>query len=88
MAPLPLTVAKNKRTGFLTGLKKKIPTLNAICKDPEIQELDRLSTASERLVEAWKNYENSHQEVLNLVTEDEVENEQATFNDAEENYED
>ena len=74
MAPLPLTVAKNKRTGFLTGVKKKIATLKAICEDPpETQELDRLSTATERLVEAWKKYEISHQDVLGLETEDEVE---------------
>ena len=76
----PLNVAKNKRTGFLTGVRRKIASLKAICEDPEIQELDRLSTATERLVEAWKKYENSHQEVLGLVTEDEVEDEQATFN--------
>ena len=44
------------------------------CDPPgHLQELDRLSTATERLVEAWKKYENSHQEVLGLVTEDEVE---------------
>ena len=65
MAPLPLTVAKNKRSGFL---KKKITTLKAICEDPDIQELDRLSTATERLVEALKKYKSSHQEVLGLVT--------------------
>ena len=87
MAPLPLTVAKNKRTGFLTSVKKKIVTLKAIGEDPEILELDRLSTATGRLVEEWKKYENSHQEVLSLVMKDEVEDEQATFSDAEDNYE-
>ena len=71
----------------MTGVKKKIGNLKAICEDPEVQELNRLSTDRERLVEAWKKYENSHQEVLSLVMEDEVEDEQATFTDAEESYE-
>ena len=67
MAPLPLNVAKNKRTGFLKGVRRKIANLKAICDDPEVLELDKLSTASERLVEAWKKYKNSPQEVLGLV---------------------
>ena len=87
MAPLPLNVAKNKQTGFLTGLRRKLANVKAICNGPEDLELDKLSTASDRLEEAWRKYENSQQGVLGLVLEDEVEDEQATFNKMKEIYE-
>ena len=87
MAPLPLTVAKNKRTGFLPRVRRKIVNLKAICDDPEVLELDKLSTALERLVEAWRKYENSQQDVLGLVAEDKFVNEQFTFTEMEEIYE-
>ena len=63
MDPLPLNVAKNKRTGFLTGVRRKIANLRAICDNPEVLELDKLSTASERLAEAWQKYKSSQQDV-------------------------
>ena len=72
MAPLLLTVAKSKRTGFLTGVRRKIVNLKAICDDPEALELDKLSTASERLAEAWQKYESRQQNVLGLIAEDKV----------------
>ena len=83
MALLPLNVAKNKRTGFLTGVRRKIANLKANCEDTEVLKLDKLSTALERLEEAWKKYENSHQEVLGLVLEDKVEDEQANLSEME-----
>ena len=86
MSPLSLTVAKNKRTGFRLRVRKKIATLRTICDDPEVLELDKLSTALDRLMEAWRMYENSNLEVLGIVLEDEVEDEQATFSEMEENY--
>ena len=87
MAPLPLTVAKNMHTHFLLRVRRKIATLKAFGKDPEILELDRLSTATGRLEEAWRRYENSQQDVLNLVAEDKVEGEQVTFIEMKEIYE-
>ena len=71
MDPL-LTVAKSKRTGFLLQVRRKVTTLKAICNDPEKQEQDRLSSATARLTELWQEYENSQQDVLGFVTEDEV----------------
>ena len=87
MEPLSLNAAKNRRTGFLTGLRKRLANIKVIFDDPESLELDKLSTASDRLEEAWMKYENINLEVLGLILEDEVENEKATFNDMEENYE-
>ena len=86
MAPLPLNVAKNRQLGYLLRVRKKIANLKAIC-DPEVLELDKLSTAPERLVEAWQKYESSYQDVLGLVAEDEVVNEHVTFTEMEEAYE-
>ena len=86
MAPLPLNAAKSKRTGFRTGVRRKIGKLKAIC-DPEVLELDKLSAASERLAEAWQKYKSSHQDGLGLVAEDEVFDEQVTFTEMEEAYE-
>ena len=59
-----LTVAKNKRTDFLLRVRKKIATLKAFCDNPEVLELDKLSTASDRLEEAWRTYESSQLDVL------------------------
>ena len=78
MAPPPLTVAKNKRTGFLLRARKKIATLKAICDNPEVLELDKLPRASDRLEEAWRTYESSQYEVGD---------EQVTFIEIEETYE-
>ena len=64
MAPLLLTVAKNKWIGYLLGVKKKIMSLKEICDDPEKQEQVRLSTATARLAEAWQKYKISQQDVL------------------------
>ena len=83
MAPLPLNVAKNKRT----GLRRKLANVRAICNDPEDLELNKLSTASIELAETWQKYEDSQQDVLGRVTEDEVEDEQVTFIEMEEIYE-
>ena len=54
MAPLPLNLAKNKRTGFLTGLRRKLANVKAICNDPEDLELNKLSTALYGLAETWQ----------------------------------
>ena len=43
--------------------------------------------ASDRLEEAWMKYEDNNMKVIGLVLEDKVEDEQATFNKMEENYE-
>ena len=59
MAPLPLNTANKQRTGFLTGLRRKLASVKAICDGPEDLELDKLSTASDRLEEVWRKYENS-----------------------------
>ena len=72
MTPLKLTAAKKKWTGFLHRIKRK-----AICDDPG--EQDRLAIAFTRLTESWQEYENTQQDVLGLVTEDEVEKEQVTY---------
>ena len=77
MTPLTLTAAKNKQTGFLIRVRRKVATLKAICNDPGKQ--DRLAIASTRLTESWQEYENTQQDVLGLVTEDEVEKEQVTY---------
>ena len=87
MAPLPLTVAKNRQIGFLLGVKKRIATLKKICDDPEKQELDRLSTAIARRAKAWRKYKSSQQDILGLIAEDKVVDEQVTFTRWEETYE-
>ena len=81
MAPLPLTIAKNKRIGYLLGVRRKIASLKEICDDPEKQEQDRLFTATAGLAEAWRKYESSQQDILGLIAEDEDEvvDEQVTF---------
>ena len=83
----PLTVAKNRRTGYLLGVKKRIASLKLVCNDPERQEQGRLSTATARQAEAWQKYECSQQDVLGLVAEDEVVDEQVTFSGMGEAYE-
>ena len=52
-----------------------------------VLELDKWSTASERLAEAWQKYESSHQDVLGMVAEDKVAEEQVYFTKMEEAYE-
>ena len=49
----------------------RIANLKAVC-GPDILKLDKQSTASERLVEAWQIYESSHQDILSMVAECEV----------------
>ena len=88
MDPLLLNAAKNRRTGFLTGLRRRVVNVKTICNNPEALELDKLSTASDRLEEAWRKYENSQQEVLSLVLEDEVEEEQDNFTEMDKSYKD
>ena len=82
-----VTVAKNKRTGFLLRVRKKIATLKAICDDREVLKLDKLSTSSDRMKEAWRTYESSQLDVLGLLAEYEVEDEQVTFTKMKESYE-
>ena len=86
MASLPLTVTKNRRLSYLLHVRRRIANLNAIC-DPGVLELNKRSTALERLAEAWQKYESSHQDVLSMVAEDEVAEEQVTFIKMEEAYE-
>ena len=52
MAPQPLTVAKNRRTGYLLAVKRNIASLKKVCNDPERQEQEGLSTMTARLAEA------------------------------------
>ena len=87
MKPLLLNDAKNRGTGFLTGLRKRLTNIKDIFDDPENLELDKLATASDRLEEAWMKHENNNLEVLGLILENKVENEQAAFNNMQENYE-
>ena len=87
MASLQLTIAKNERFGCLLGVNRKITALKDICNDPEKQEQDRVSTATARLEEAWKKYDESQQDVLGLVSEDQVGNELVIFVKLEEIYE-
>ena len=87
MDPLPLNAVKNKQTSILTGLRRKVANVKTICDDPEVLQLDKLSTASDRLEKAWRKYEKSQQEVLGFFLEDEVANEQITFTEKEESYE-
>ena len=75
MEPLSLNAAKNRRTDFLTGLRKKLANVKDIFDDPENLELDHLSTASDRLEEAGIKYKNNNLEILSLIPEDKVENE-------------
>ena len=42
------------------GLRKRITNIKDIFNDPENLELDKLSTASDRLEEAWMKYENNN----------------------------
>ena len=85
MAPLALTVAKNRQIVYLLGVRKKIASLKEICGDPEKQ--GRLSTTTARLAEAWRKYDSTQQDVVSLVAEDNVVYEQVIFNKMEENYE-
>ena len=70
MEPLSLSAAKNMRTGFLTGLRKRLANIKDIFDDPENLELEKLSKALDRLDEAWMKYENNNMEVLGLILED------------------
>ena len=65
MAPPPLNVDKNRRT-----TRKKIAKVKDIYDVSDVLDLDKLSTASEALAEAWQKYANSHQDVLVLLAED------------------
>ena len=47
-------------------------TLKAICNNPEKKGQDRLPRATARLAETWQEYENSQQDVLSLITENET----------------
>ena len=87
MATLTLSAAKNRRTGFLLRVRRKVTTLKAICNDPEKQGQCRLLRATARLAETWQEYKNSKQDVLGFVNKDEVENEQVTFLEMEDSYE-
>ena len=64
MATLTLSAAKNRRTGFLLRVRRKVTTLKVICNDPEKQVQDRLSSATARLAETWQEYENSQKPFL------------------------
>ena len=79
MAPPPLDIAKNKWTSFLIRLRRKLANVKAICNVPEALELDRLSTTSERLADAWQKYKISQMDVLGFVAEDKLVDEQVTF---------
>ena len=87
MANLTLPAAKNRQTGFLLRVRRKIATLKDICNDPEKQGQDRLPRSTARLAETWQEYENSQQNVLVLVTEDKVENKPVTYLEMEDSYE-
>ena len=86
MAPLPLTAAKNWQLDYQLGVRRRIANLKNIC-NPGRLELDKRSTALERLAEAWQKYESRHQEVLGMVAEYKVADEQGTFIEMEEAYE-
>ena len=87
MAPPSLNVDKNMRTNLLRRFRRKIAKVKDTCNVSDVLDLDKLSTASEALAEAWQRYENSHQDVLVLLTEDKVSDEQTTFIEMEEAYE-
>ena len=89
MASLPLTIAKTKRLGYLLGVSKKITALREVCDDMEKQkqERDRVPTATAGLEEAWQKYEESQQDVLGLVTKDQVGDEVGIYVEMEEIYE-
>ena len=89
MASLPLTIAKDKRFSCLLGVNRKITALRDICDNPEKQkqEQDRVSTATVRLEEAWRKYEEGQQDVLGLVAEDQIGNELVIFLEMEKIYE-
>ena len=79
MAPLTLTIAKNRRIGYLLDVKKRIEFLKKVCDDSERQDQGWLATATARLARVWQRYECSQQDVLGFVAEDEVVDEQVTF---------
>ena len=58
MTPLPLTAARNRRTDFLLGVRRRIATINAVCDNPEVLKVVELTTV--------RRYANSHQEVLEM----------------------
>ena len=64
----------------------RIANFKAVCS-PDVLELDKESTVSERLAETWHMYESSHHDVLGMVTEYEVDDEQVAFLEMEEAYE-
>ena len=84
MASPPLAIAKNKHFGCLLEVNRTITTLTDICNDPEEQEPDRVATATTRLEEAWRKYEEGQQDVLDLTAEDQVEDKLYIFSEMEE----
>ena len=82
-----LTAAKNRQTGFLLRIRRKVATLKVICNDPEKQGHDRLCGATAGLAETWQKYESSQQDVLGLVTKDEVDSKQAAYLKMQDSYE-
>ena len=85
MTPTKLTAARSRRTGFWLRVRRKVPTLKAIGNNPG--EHGRRVSATTRLAESWQEYKKSQQDVLGLITENEVEDEQVTFIEMEETYE-
>ena len=81
MASQPLTISKTKRLGYPLGVSKKIMALRDTCDDVEKQkqERDRVPTATARLEEAWRKYEEGQQDVLGLLAEDLVGDELGIF---------
>ena len=67
--------------------RRRIATLRTVCEDQEKQKQDELSTASTRVEEAWKKYENRQRDILGLTADTEDEDEQAIFNEMKEIYE-
>ena len=82
---MPLTVTKNTRLGYLMRVRRRIANLKDTC-NPGVLKLDKRSTASERLAEAWQKYKSSHQDVPGMVVEYEIVDDQATFIKMEEAY--
>ena len=64
----------------------RIANLKAVCS-PDVLKLNKQSTDSERLVEAWQMYDSSHQDIFGMVAEYEVDDKQGAFLEMEEAYE-
>ena len=86
IAPLSLIATKNRRLGCRRGVSRRITNLNAVCSS-DVLEPHRQFIALEKLAEAWLAYENSHQNVLGMVAEYQVDNEQVAFLEMEGAYE-